>query len=45
VSQPWRLSSGHGQRQTNKVLELVVFALEEGTTHEQFMGTVDGVTG
>jgi hypothetical protein len=31
--------------QTNKVLELVVFALKEGTTREQFMGTVDGVSG
>ncbi|MGH2578699.1 MAG: hypothetical protein ACRDG9_13275 [Actinomycetota bacterium] len=30
--------------QTDKVLELVVFALKDGTTREQFMGTVDGVT-
>jgi hypothetical protein len=30
--------------QTTKVLELVVFALKVGTTREQFMGTVDGVT-
>jgi hypothetical protein len=36
---------GMNDEQSDKVLELVVFAFEEGTTREQFMGTVDGVTG
>ena len=31
--------------QTDKVLELVVFALTEGTTRNQFMGTVDSMLG
>jgi hypothetical protein len=31
--------------QASKVLELVVFVLKDGTTREQFMGTIDGVSG
>lgn len=31
--------------QTGKVLELVVFVLKEATTREQFMGTVDSMSG